>query len=128
MPRAVSRPEDYSQPGASSSSSSSSSAVARPGSEARALVQAHTCSGALFGFYDRAAAIDVDKLAAEADRMRERGAGQLLGFWVGRRNARLRPSVRDAAVYAALCGLLADGATAARLGVERQPRRRQDRE
>ena len=62
VPRAVSRPEDYSQPGASSSSSSSSSAVARPGSEARALVQAHTCSGALFGFYDRAAAIDVDKL------------------------------------------------------------------
>ena len=105
VPRTISRPQDYSQPGASAST--------RPAGDARAagraLVQAHTCSGALFGFYDHAATIDVDKLSAEIRRMHTRGV-ELLGWWVGRRNARLRPSARDATVHAALCNALADGA------------------
>ena len=41
--------------------------------------------------------------------MHARGV-ELLGWWVGRRNARLRPSARDATVHAALCNVLADGA------------------
>eukprot|EP00249_Psilotum_nudum_P020048 c27536_g1_i1 orf=735-2048(-) len=72
----------------------------QPGSreELTAFVTGFFCSGRMMSFYDATGRIDYTKLALVTGEREKRGGDPPIGWFVGRRNTPMRPSMREAAV------------------------------
>ncbi|CAK9196425.1 unnamed protein product [Sphagnum troendelagicum] len=73
-----------------------------PRDELTASVTGHCCTGRVMSFYDGAGGIDVSKVTKMVGERDERGGDAPIGWFVGRRESPLRPSMRESAVTANL--------------------------
>ncbi|CAK9196466.1 unnamed protein product [Sphagnum troendelagicum] len=73
-----------------------------PRDELTASVTGHCCTGRVMSFYDGAGGIDVSKVMKMVGERDERGGDAPIGWFVGRRESPLRPSMRESAVTANL--------------------------
>lgn len=70
--------------------------------ESTAIITGFFCSGTLFSFYDATGRIDSAKLARLIGDREARGGDPPIGWFVGRRNSPMRPSMRETAVTRSL--------------------------
>ena len=70
--------------------------------EITASVTGHYCSGRVTSFYDATGCIDPKKLAQIMGDRKGRGGDAPIGWFVGRRESSMRPSMRESAVTANL--------------------------
>lgn len=66
--------------------------------ELTAIITGFHCSGSLFSFYDASGRIDPAKLSRLVGDRESRGGDPVIGWFCGRRNTPMRPSLREAAV------------------------------
>lgn len=70
--------------------------------DSTAIVTGHFCSGGLASFYDTTGRIDAAKLAQMVGDRESRGGDVPIGWFVGRRESSMRPSMRESTVTANL--------------------------
>lgn len=66
--------------------------------ELTAIITGFHCSGSLFSFYDASGRIDPAKLLRLVGDRESRGGDPVIGWFSGRRNTPMRPSLRETAV------------------------------